>query len=187
MSRTFPRAFLRGCFSLFCCCSLVIFTYTGHDVHRRGHGRRRPLRGLSVAFRGASRARRRGGADRSLRRSAAATRLGVESNIGQVTGLASAAASGLLLPHQSAIAATAHQCGPCAPWSRASASACVNTQTVQGPSTKGRTKFEATTDATDAPRARPCSSWASSFARSRRSRRPRPAAARGDPTRRRAR
>ncbi len=48
MSRTFPRASFRGCFSLFCCCSLVIFTYTGHDVHRRGHGRRRPLRGLSV-------------------------------------------------------------------------------------------------------------------------------------------
>ena len=113
------------------------------------------------------------------------TRLRVESNIGQVTGLAS---SGLRLPHQNAIAATSrHQCGPCAPWSRASASACVNTQTVQGPSTKGRSKFEATTDATDAPRARPCSSWASSFARSRRTHRPRPAAARAGPTRRRAR
>ena len=34
--------------SLVVVCSLVIFTYTGHDVHRRGHGRRRPLRGLSV-------------------------------------------------------------------------------------------------------------------------------------------
>ena len=110
MSRTFPRAFSRGCFLFVCCCSLVIFPYAGHDVHRRGHGRRRPLRGLSVAFRGASRARRRGGADRSLRRSAAATRLGVargmDSNIGQVTGLASVAPSGLLLPHQNAIAAT---------------------------------------------------------------------------------
>ena len=112
---------------------------------------------------------------------------GIDSNIGQVTGLASTASSGRLLPHQDAIATTAHQCGPCAPWSRASASACVYTQTVQGPSTKSRTKFEATTDATDAPRARPCSSWASSAARSRRSHRPRPAAARGDRTRRRAR
>ena len=175
-----------------CCCSflLVMCPRAGHDVHRRGHGRRRPLRGLSVAFRDAidaTPARRRGGADRSLRRSAAATRLGVESNIGQVTGLASAAASGLLLPHQSAIAATAHQCGPCAPWSRASASACVNTQTVQGPSTKGRTRFEVSSNATDAPRARPCSSWASSAARSRRTHRPRPAAARAGRTRRRAR
>ena len=115
------------------------------------------------------------------------TRRRVESNIGQVTGLASTAPPGLRLPHQNAIAATSHQCGPCAPWSRASASACVNTQTVQGPSTKGRSKFEATTDATDAPRARPCSSWPSSFARSRRTRRPRPAAARVDRTRRRAR
>ena len=115
------------------------------------------------------------------------TRLRVESNIGQVTGLASAASSGLLLPHQSAVAATAHQCGPCAPWSRASASACVNTQTVQGRSKQGRSKFEATTDATDAPRARPCSSWPSSFARSRHTHRPRPAAARADRTRRRAR
>ena len=66
-------------------------------MHRRGHGRRRPLRGLSVAFRDAidaTPARRRGGAGRSLRRSAAATRLGVargmDSNIGQVTGVAPA-------------------------------------------------------------------------------------------------
>ena len=93
MSRTFPRAFFAVAFV--CCCRLlVIFTYAGHDVHRRGHGRRRPLRGLSVAFRGASCARRRGGADRSLRRSAAAARLGVargmDSNIGQVTGVAPA-------------------------------------------------------------------------------------------------
>ena len=48
MSRTFPRAFLSCLVSLVAVCSLVIFTYTGHDVHRRGHGRRRPLRGLSV-------------------------------------------------------------------------------------------------------------------------------------------
>ena len=193
MSRTFPRA-LFFCFrSLF----VVFFAYVvraGHDVHRRGHGRRRPLRGLSVASRDAidaTPARRRGGADRSLRRSAAATRLGVargmDSNIGQVTGLASVAPSGLLLPHQNAITATSHQCGPCAPWSRASASACVRNRRVQGPSTKSRTKFEATTDATDAPRARPCSSWASSSARSRRTHRPRPAAARAGPKRRRAR
>ena len=78
MSRTFPRA-LFFCFrSLF----VVFFAYVvraGHDVHRRGHGRRRPLRGLSVASRDAidaTPARRRGGADRSLRRSAAAARLG---------------------------------------------------------------------------------------------------------------
>ena len=80
-----------------CCCFLVINIHAGHDVHRRGHGRRRPLRGLSVAFRDAidaTPARRRGGAGRSLRRSAAATRLGVargmDSNIGQVTGVAPA-------------------------------------------------------------------------------------------------
>ena len=90
MSRTFPRAFLSFLFIVYCC-SLVIFTYTGHDVHRRGHGRRRPLRGLSVAFRDAidaTPARRRGGADRSLRRLGVAR--GMDSNIGQVTGVAPA-------------------------------------------------------------------------------------------------
>ena len=116
-------------------CSLVIFTYTGHDVHRRGHGRRRPLRGLSVAFRDAidaTPARRRGGAGRSLRRSAAATRLGVargmDSNIGQVTGVAPGSSDSSW--------PASHQCGPCAPWSRASASACVKNHTVQGRSKK---------------------------------------------------
>ena len=180
----------------FRCCSflLVIFTYTGHDVHRRGHGRRRPLRGLSVVPSLISTLSPRHSSVVYCPQDSVcsmawscSTRRRVESNIGQVTGLASTAPPGLRLPHQSAVAATAHQCGPCAPWSRASASACVNTQTVQGRSKQGRSKFEATTDATDAPRARPCSSWPSSFARSRRTRRPRPAAARAGPTRRRAR
>ena len=192
MSRTFPRASFRGCFLFVCCCSLVIFTYTGHDVHRRGHGRRRPLRGLSVvaavcvealsrrwrhprAVEAARRRRRRDHAWRVILVKLQASRRRRRR--------------GYFYPARtpSPRRRHRHQCGPCAPWSRASASACVNTQTVQGRSKQGRSKFEATTDATDAPRARPCSSWPSSFARSRRTHRPRPAAARADRTRRRAR
>ena len=145
MSRTFPRAFLRGCFSLFCCCSLVIFPYTGHDVHRRGHGRRRPLRGLSVVPSLISTLSPRHSSVVYCPQDSVcsmawscSTRRRVESNIGQVTGLASTAPPGLRLPHQNAIAATSHQCGPCAPWSRASASACVGTKQYKN----RRTKFE---------------------------------------------
>ena len=119
------------------------------------------------------------------------TRLRVESNIqvGQVTGLASTAPPGLLLPHQNAIAATSDSASvrPVRALEPRERLGLRRNHTVQGRSKKGRTKFEATTDATDAPRARPCSSWPSSFARSRRTRRPRPAAARAGPTRRRAR
>ena len=187
---------MKCCCIIICCCSflLVMCPRAGHDVHRRGHGRRRPLRGLSVVPSLISTPSPRHSSVVYCPQDSVCsmawscpTRLRVESNIGQVTGLASTASSGLRLPHQNAIAATSHQCGPCAPWSRASASACVRNRRVQGPSTKGRTKFEATTDAPDAPRARPCSSWASSFARSRRTHHPRPAAARAGRTRRRAR
>ena len=170
MSRTFPRAFFF--------CFLLVAAF------------RRPLRfarrsRCASAGAWAPPASSRSVCSLSRRRRLRVAR-GIDSNIGQVTGLASTASSGLLLPHQNAIAATSHQCGPCAPWSRASASACVRNRRVQGPS-NARTKFEATTDAPDAPRARPCSSWASSCARSRRSRRPRPAAARAGRPRRRAR
>ena len=180
-----------------CCCSLVIFTCTGHDVHRRGHGRRRPLRGLSVVPSLIS--------TPSPRLCTRALSIAPKTVFARWRGvvqrddawrviLVKLQASrrrrrrGYFYPTRtpSPRRRTAHQCGPCAPWSRASASACVRNRRVQGPS-NGRSKFEATTDATDAPRARPCSSWASSIARSRRTRRPRPAAARAGRTRRRAR
>ena len=142
----------------FGCCCLFFGYHSSHRSRCASAGAWAPpasSRSVCSLSRRFSPARRRGGADRSLRRLGVAR--GMDSNISQVTGPASTASSGLRLPHQNAIAATSrHQCGPCAPWSRASASACVNTQTVQGPSTKGRSKFEATTDATDAPRARPC-------------------------------
>ena len=191
MSRTFPRASFRGCFLFVCCCSLVIFTYTGHDVHRRGHGRRRPLRGLSVGF---SRRHRRDACS-------AAWRCGPSSAV--VLRRRRVYAWRVILvklqasrrrrrrgyvyltrapsPRQRISAGRAR---PGA--ARAPRPAFIPKQYKAG-RRKGRTKFEATTDATDAPRARPCSSWPSSFARSRRTRRPRPAAARVDRTRRRAR
>ena len=82
----------------------------------------------------------------ALRRwSAAATRPRVMV-IGQVTGAASAAVVRATSPHQDAIAATyAISAGRARLEPRTRAPGLRRNHTVQGPSTKGRTKFEATT------------------------------------------
>ena len=93
MSRTFPRAFFRGCF-----CLLVVafwLSYLRRSRCASAGAWAPPASSRSVcSFSRHFPARRRGGADRSLRRSAAARRLGVargmDSNIGQVTGVAPA-------------------------------------------------------------------------------------------------
>ena len=182
MSRTFPRAFFRG----FLCWLLLFFGYLYlHRSRCASAGAWAPPASsrsvcsfprrflCSAAWRCGPFSAAVCGGDASRR-----VARDMDSNIGQVTGVAPARRTP---PGRLAISAGRARPGA----ARAPRPALETEEYKDG--RRSRTKFEATTDATDAPRARPCSSWASSSARSRRSRRPRPAAARAGRPRRRAR